>query len=261
MERHLLRILVIAVFVLLFSPLSAVAQEVVPPEQVSQAVKMGDLVKLKKLLAQGGDLFGVRDASGNSAVQLAVSLDNVEIVEFLFSRGVKPESQNSVSETLLVTAARANSLKVARILLEKGVLAQGKSDVTPLHIASAQNNIDMMKLLFEFGAWVDPKDDQGLSPLFMAAESGQYEAVVLLLESGADLKAAARGKWTCLHSAASSGNTQLVELFLSRGADPRVRAFENQKAAGGEAKTPEELARQNGHKKLARLLRKARKKR
>lgn len=88
--------------------------------------------------------------------------------------------------TLLTLACKLGNIGFARILLENGADANGcqaSSDlytVYPLMIAIADKNVELVRLLLEYGANCDVQDDDGNTPLSLARQAGSSEIEVLL---------------------------------------------------------------------------------
>lgn len=134
----------------------------------------------------------------------------------------------------LCKAARNGAPLLVKKLLEDGVDANKTGDDgrsgsakkrPPIHYAVENGNIDVVKLLLDFGA-----DLENGSPLYMSAASGKIEIVKLLLERGAFVdgvydtydgsgKNAAKFMKTPLSVATFEGHTSIVQLLLENGAN------------------------------------------
>jgi ankyrin repeat protein len=99
---------------------------------------------------------------------------------------------------------------------------------TPLHIATAKENVPVMKLLLSHGARVNVvRGDYKQSPLDIAVCGNSPEAVRLLLNSGANLqtsmRAESRTNTSLVHLWAHTGNTNIAEQLLAAGLDVNAR--------------------------------------
>ena len=71
--------------------------------------------------------------------------------------GADINAKDRIGATPLHWAARANSLDIARLLIDKGadIEAKNNRDGTPLHWATRVNSLDIARLLIEHGANTD----------------------------------------------------------------------------------------------------------
>ncbi len=135
--------------------------------------------------------YGMSFDDKMNLLYVAISKDNVTTVElymntddtyknYIFKLGASP----------LVIAARHNSMKAARLLLEKGADSNINTSryyfQTPLHFAAQYGFEEMGALLIKYGALLEPKDCWGRTPLYRAVFEKRKGAVQFLLKNGAD---------------------------------------------------------------------------
>ncbi|KAF2146739.1 uncharacterized protein K452DRAFT_314969 [Aplosporella prunicola CBS 121167] len=114
-------------------------------------------------------------------------------------------------------AAAARSLVAASPLAAHATTT--KRRLTPLHIASQHNNVDVTAVLVSARAYVDAADTTGLRPLHCAAEYGHPALISLLLSAGANAEpSAGRDMWRPLHHAAHRGHAEAVTALLGPAA-------------------------------------------
>ncbi|KAH9059852.1 ankyrin repeat-containing domain protein [Lactarius vividus] len=121
---------------------------------------------------------------------------------------------------------------------EAEVGARNKYDSTPLHLASHYGELEIARLLLDYGANVDAKKEDGRTPLHQASSRGKKGTVRLLLDHDAKIHAENKDGGTSLHLASSKGNTETVRLLLDRGASTDVKDREGRtpfQLASGEA--------------------------
>lgn len=110
-----------------------------------------------------------------------------------------------------------NNNKWLQLLIEAGAdvnKACEDSDVTPLIIASGNDDYEAVELLIEAGAYVNSSCDEGWTPLHTASFNGNGEIVNLLTKNGADVdKINNKGK-TPLHIACENDHMEIVHLLL-----------------------------------------------
>jgi len=87
---------------------------------------------------------------------------------------------------------------------------------TPLHYAAFYNKNDIIKLLCEKGANLNPLNSQGFTPILWAAEKNFTSTVKLLASLGADITATDSQRFTLLHKSVLHSNTDLVSFLLSQ---------------------------------------------
>ncbi len=182
------------------------------------AVLRGDIVNVKRLIQEGGDVN-----AADAASQL----------------GLAP----------LYYAAEHGHKAVAALLIEQGarVNAQDRILQAPLHYAAKNGHKDVAALLIERGALVGAQDIYGYTPLHNAASAGYKDVAELLIAKGADVNAKNKDGWFPLHCAALSDRKGVLELLIARGADV------NAKNKKGE--TPLTFAIRGGHNGVEELLR------
>ncbi|XP_044272513.1 putative ankyrin repeat protein RBE_0220 [Tribolium madens] len=140
----------------------------------------------------------------------------------------------------------------ARQLLEDGVdvCMSGANNKTPLMIAVEKNDLEAIKLLFEFGAdftmptalleainlgnvqiidffiknnvVINRQYQDGTTPLIRALEKGNFDVVKILVENGADVNFA-NGHFTPLFEALKLDNCEVAKYLISKGASMEAK--------------------------------------
>jgi ankyrin repeat protein len=129
----------------------------------------------------------------------------------------------------LVRAALACEPAVIRTLLDHGAdvnkpsLYRGSVPFTPLAAAASRSldNVEIIQLLLDRGAQINPPEKSGHTPLDVAINAGQTEVVSLLLARGADPNADTRGfggSLSPLAFAATYNHLEILRLLLDHGA-------------------------------------------
>ena len=115
-----------------------------------------------------------------------------------------------------------------------------ESQLFKVHTDIIKNPIEQAK---DFNA----TNIRGYTPLHLAAAKGDSDVVQLLLENGAEVDAVATDSdCTSLHYAASLGHVELCELLVRYGADPDAQTIR--------LETPLHLAVASGHSDVVALL-------
>ena len=120
---------------------------------------------------------------------------------------------------------------------------------TPLSLAATSDHLHACETLLEYGADKNARNIAYHSVVELAARCGHLDIVKLLCNHGADIEPThMEGTSTALQAAAEAGHIEVVQYLLSdQGADMFFRRSHDDLTA-------EEIARQNGHKDIVKLL-------
>lgn len=175
-------------------------------------------------------------ATKSKALNVAVEVGSVEMVESLLAAGARPVPQSqSWLRAVYITQShskgrRAKGGKVLSLLCPFGVTAKStKEEIearsfdgqTALLRALSQNETQEAQSLLAQGANINVADKQGETPLMEAIEHGS-SLIVPLLEKGADPNIVIASGLTPLQQAVRNNNVALVRLLLAHGADPNL---------------------------------------
>ncbi|XP_055301191.1 ankyrin repeat domain-containing protein 49 [Sitodiplosis mosellana] len=111
---------------------------------------------------------------------------------------------------------------------------------TPLHRAAYSNNVEIAKILIQYGADVNARTEFGWTPLHSAVKWSNAEAASFLLQHGADVNALSQGQQTPLHIAATVSNCRETAMTLLMEPNCNASALNNS------AETAAEIARRTG---------------
>jgi len=95
-------------------------------------------------------------------------------------------------------------------------------DTSSLFLFSARSPEAAQEILAQ-GADIDARDEMGRTPLQVAAAKGETELVQFFLSQGAHVDLQDRAKDTPLHAAAENGRSGVAAALLIAGADPNAR--------------------------------------
>lgn len=125
----------------------------------------------------------------------------------------------------------------------------GRIDLTPLHYAVQQREIDSIRdRVTNYELFTNVRDKDGQTPLLLAIESKQLDIVRILLDQyAASVRVADKNGRTPLHRAAENGYIDVVKLLVT---EYQADMNEND----GEGQTPVHLAASNGHVEVVRML-------
>lgn len=133
-------------------------------------------------------------------------------------------------------ATLAGDIGAIRRLLDSGVSpnAYNQTGFAPIHSASRQGRVDIVRLLLDRGADADiqsrTRTDGGQAALHIAARNNYLELIQLLLARGADPNIQDNRGNTPLHDAAIGGQRTITRALVRAGADTDTRNREGESA-------------------------------
>lgn len=194
----------------------------------------GDVVAVKKLLADDVTLIDIRDAKNLTPLHVAASRGQSAVAQLLIDHGADASGPSNDDEwTPLVFAAYRGHAEVAKVLIENGA-GVTSSDGNPIHFAGQRKHKDICRLLVEHGAIDDllGSDDSDALKLFRAAYSYDSEAVGEVLARRPELvNCKDKEGRTALHEACTNGDTKTVRVMLKYGANVTVQDANGQTPA------------------------------
>lgn len=138
------------------------------------------------------------------------------------------QPQNADANRLL-DAVRMNDVALVRSILKSDrslANAKDESGLSALHW-SVFGSVEIVNLLIEAGAKMDPRDDFQSTPLLRAKDPKIVEA---LLKGGANINAQDKAGMTAIHAAAVRGPTDVLRLLLSYNPDLSLKNSRGQTA-------------------------------
>jgi ankyrin repeat protein len=227
------------------------AAKAVHSQEIFDAVKTGDLSKVKALVEADPLLLQARDESGCTPLHWACRGDHEEVLTYLVTHKADVNAKDAQGNTPLNCAAQAGRLAAVRRLMDHGADAAHKSyfGYTPLLQAILSNSLEIAELLIANGADVNQvfrEDYYGDTPLSFAVKSGNLKMVNVLHQNGADLRCRTKLGAGLLHFAAATNKAEIAGHLIDGGLD--VDAVQN----GG--LTPLHLAAVTGGLDAAKVL-------
>jgi|GEM_PF-1030611 len=213
------------------------------------AVSRGDLYYVNKLINSDKNIINSQDDKGMTALMIAVTEDQEEIVNALLELRADPNIKSNTGKTALMYAVAKGQTYIVKQLLKSKAdpYIKSISGDSALTIAVSSQNVNMVKVLLEAG--VDPNilNNFNDSVLMLAVRSENDEIARLLLDNKAnpDLKKL-YGK-TPLAYAAYRGMYEMVKLLTDYKADPYIK--------DNNGETPLELAIKGRNKRCEEILR------
>lgn len=210
--------------------------------EILEAVKNGEISKVKSLLAAEPELIHAQTDNKVSLVLLATYQRNARLMEALLAN-------TSYAFNLFEAAALGVTERVQELLNNDPSLLNSASPdgYSPLGLASFFGQMETVKFLVEKGADINQSSTNGwqVSPLHSAVAARSLDIVTYLLENGAEVNALQQHGFTPLHAAAQNGDADMIKLLLEHQADI------NATTASGE--TAMEIALKCNHTEAAHM--------
>jgi len=187
------------------------------PQRCFELLQAGDEAGIRSLLDQDRSLANVRDAGGISLLMQALYRGRGDLAQSIADK--KQELD------IFEAAALGRTELLKRFVADQSLVSAFSADgFSALHFACYFRQPGAAQILLTAGAnaALAARNPTQVMPLHSAASARNLEAARLLLEYGAPVNARQQGGWTPLHAAAQNGDGAMVELLLLHGADPRM---------------------------------------
>jgi hypothetical protein len=190
----------------------------------------------------------VADRDAKSDVSMEVGFEmTVDVVLDVESTSVMGGVMASVDYSSPLSQAIADEdIDAVRDLIAKGAdvnaKEEGYSSITPLFIAVESGNVEIVRLLLEFGAKASARDSEKQTPLMRLDDDATPELVELLVNHGVKINRADKQGNTALILVAGQVKPEVVKALIDAGADVNLKNKEGQTALmnAAEADEPDE---------------------
>lgn len=175
------------------------------------------------MLDRGVSANSVEPASGNSALMVAIWVNNITFAERLISLGAELQPINLMDNRILEYALELRRQEIAIHIIEimNDYEAKNRDGRTVLHQAIYQGNPQVVAWLLKKGVSLEERDAHGRTPLQAACFFRQFKCVLNLLKAGANINAVTENykQETAMHIAAQREFPDIIKVLLSHGCD------------------------------------------
>ncbi len=186
-----------------------------------KAIKSEDINKVKSLIKSRINVNEVYE-NGYTALMVAASKGNVEIVKLLIETGADLESYDNNGNTSFMHAFFNHQKEaVVKFLLTKNVNIEVVNDQeqTPLILAALNNHYKSIELLIKSKAKIEFKGQLERTALMHAVNNNCIEAVKLLIKNKADIETRDAFTFTPLMLAVFNNSGSMIKILLQAGSD------------------------------------------
>jgi len=181
----------------------------------------GNQIQLSKIL-ENNALIDARNSDGDTALHIAVRMNQQENGEFLISRGASIFSVNSAGESPLYLAlSNPNGIR-EWIINPNTIIAGDGLGNNMLHYAAQWGLNNAIPVIIKYGISVNDGNATGETPLFFAAKTDSVMTIKTLLDNNANLQARDTQGNSVLHAAVRWNAEKSASFFISSGIDINV---------------------------------------
>ncbi|XP_030020883.1 serine/threonine-protein phosphatase 6 regulatory ankyrin repeat subunit A isoform X1 [Manduca sexta] len=174
------------------------------------------------LTAAGKDIRLRADGRGKIPLLLAVEAGNQSMVRELLSAQTAEQLRASTpaGDTALHLAARRRDVDMARILVDYGAVVDATNGAgqTALHIAAAEGDEPLVKYFYGVRANAAIADNEDRTPMHLAAENGHAAIIELLADKfKASIFERTKDGSTLMHIASLNGHADCAMMLFKKG--------------------------------------------
>ncbi|KAJ8676367.1 hypothetical protein QAD02_012154 [Eretmocerus hayati] len=194
---------------------------------IKNCTNVDQSISLINLLVQSGARVDTSNIKGQTALHLAVEMENFALSEHLICVGANVNHKEERSKSALHISVGKCNLPITKLLIQKGA----KVDNIPsdqgslLHIAIHSSKpgklrMDLVKLLLESGTDINACDDSLSTPLHLVLTTKDEDCAKFLIRNNSSLDKQDKKGNTPLRIAVEKGLESSVKLLLIKGANP-----------------------------------------
>ena len=153
---------------------------------IFEAATLGDIPRLRTLLATDHDLVKAQSSDGFTPLHLACFFGQVEAAELLVRQGAEVNAVSPSRIAVIHSAAASRNAALVKLVLQAGANPnlQQQGGYTALHEAAMHNSVERAQALLDAGADLAIRTDEGLTAAEMAEQKGSKNVLELLNAKG-----------------------------------------------------------------------------
>ncbi|NGM74057.1 ankyrin repeat domain-containing protein [Sphingobacterium sp. SGL-16] len=188
---------------------------------IMYAIAADNDLKITDYFISKGVSLTAKDAHGRTAADYAAKLGNLELIDKLIAKGVKPTDQALFFATQ-GSRQKQNGVEVFQQLVEKYKLnpaALNPNGETILHVVARRPNTEIINYFLTKNIDVAKADKDGNTVLINAAAGRDVKLIEILLAKANNINAKNENGETALTKAIASGSAEVAEVLIKKGAD------------------------------------------
>ncbi|XP_046349936.2 protein fem-1 homolog C-like [Haliotis rufescens] len=183
----------------------------------------GDITTVKYVLSQNIADINRGGKHQRTPVLMAAYYGNIEVFDFLVSKGGDVSSVDDKGDTILHVACKGGHVEMVKHVLSKDIVdinCRGRYGMPPVLEAAYYGHKEVFDLLVGKGGDVSSVDDTGDNILHAACEGGHIEIVKYVLSKDiVDINSRGGQRMTCVMKAAYYGHRKVFDLLAGAGGD------------------------------------------
>lgn len=196
--------------------------------EVTEAIH-GRKIKEIEIALRNNPNINVKNQYGLTPMLAAVKVNDLKIVKFLHDKGatfdgmVKGVDGDPNGLTIADLAVKTKNKDLVNYLISQGINFKSMNRVTgfsPIHIAAANCDSQMLDVLVKNGAEVNTLNSKGETPLIIAARKNCLSAGMVLKEAGANFEIADKDGKMALDLSKKYGSTELTYFIQKNTRTP-----------------------------------------
>lgn len=189
---------------------------------INVAARYGNLEIVKVLLSYNADV-NIYEEGGNTPLISAAQNNHLDVIKEILNHQAKINYKNDSDTNALGMAIINNNFDIVfELLKHEADIEMPTQGYTPLMLAGAFDNKEIMELLIKNGANINAKTKDGQTALELAVLDNKKVAIDVLLKHGVNINELISNGNTVLMSAAATDNFELVKYLINAGADIKI---------------------------------------
>jgi ankyrin repeat protein len=188
-------------------------------EDIMDAICNNDLFFMKNHFSEYSIDQRLKDSDNDTLVMYSLSDINSDIYKFLIDQGANLELTNDLGETVIHSAVYSGDIIRLRdiISLTNTLVNKESNDGTsPLLLATALGDYEMVKELVSIGANLNQCDMNNVYPIHIACQEGALDLVKLFIDNNAELRVISNAGNVPISLAANHCHDEIVRILYSK---------------------------------------------